>query len=75
MATGQLGYIASAVPVREVWASNTTLFHLASLYLGDPVLWDKIARMNGLDDPWVGGLVKLAIPNPPQVSNGGLLGL
>ncbi len=59
----------------SVQVANTTLFHLATLYYGDPTLWTRIARANGLTDPWVGPITTLAIPRPDgRPGAGGILG-
>ncbi len=71
----EIAYIGGAVPHRAVWATNTTLFHLASHYLGDATLWYVIARLNDLTDPWIGELRRIILPNQVPPSNGGLLGL
>ncbi len=39
-----------------------TLFDIACRYLGDAALWEDIATLNGIDDPWLSGLVTLALP-------------
>src|SRR4051794_35766129 len=55
-------YMAGAVPARLVRVSNTTLFQLAADYLGDPLLWTQIAKLNRFADPWIGGLTEVLIP-------------
>jgi nucleoid-associated protein YgaU len=40
-----------------------TLFDIASRYLGDATQWDTIANLNGIDDPWLSGIVTLVIPD------------
>lgn len=45
---------------------NTTLFHVAALYLGDATLWNLIANANGLTDPIVDGTVQLVLPLVPS---------
>ncbi len=47
---------------------NTTLFHVAALYLGDATLWNLIANANGLTDPVVNGTVQLVLPLIPSTS-------
>lgn len=46
----------------RVTATDTTLFHVAALFLGDPTQWARIARLNGLTDPIIVGSVTLALP-------------
>lgn len=47
---------------------NTTLFHVAALYLGDATLWNLIANANGLTDPFLSGTVWLVLPLVPSTS-------
>ena len=47
---------------------NTTLFHVAALYLGDATLWNLIANANGLSDPLIVGTVQLVLPLIPSTS-------
>ncbi len=47
-----------------VTVSNTTLFHVAAAALGDATQWDRIAALNGLDDPLVTGVMTLVLPVP-----------
>jgi hypothetical protein len=39
-----------------------TLFDIACRYLGDATQWDSIATLNGIEDPWLSGLVTLVLP-------------
>ena len=41
---------------------NTTLFHVAAVYLGDATLWNLVANANGLTDPMIDGTVQLVLP-------------
>lgn len=54
-----------------VTVNNTTLFHVAALYMGDATLWTRIAAANGLDDPIIAGTVQLVVPAPPVAGRGG----
>lgn len=47
---------------------NTTLFHVAALYLGDATLWDLVATANGLADPQVIGTMQLVLPLVPSIA-------
>lgn len=69
-------YMAGAVPARLVRVSNTTLFQLAADYLGDPMLWTRIAKLNGLTDPWIGEMREITIPTalPSKTPPSGILG-
>jgi len=55
--------IALTVPSKIVRVSNTTLFKIAETELGNATLWEKIADLNGLVDPWVDGYLELQIPS------------
>ncbi|WP_176559984.1 hypothetical protein [Teichococcus rhizosphaerae] len=57
---------------KTITVSNTTLFRVAAQQLGDARDWWRIARLNGLTDPMVVGLVTLQIPEPRANSGGGL---
>lgn len=74
-----MAFIGKAVPVLTIQASGTTLFHLASQYLGDATQWTRLAAFNAgavtandFIDPWITGLTAIAIPGP-GTSNGGIL--
>ena len=47
-----------------VTVAGGTLFRLAMIHLGDATQWDRIAGLNGLDDPVLTGLVTLRLPPP-----------
>ena len=47
---------------------NTTLFHVAAVYLRDATLWNLIATANGLSDPLVIGSVQLTLPLVPSTA-------
>lgn len=69
-------YMAGAVSARLVRVSNTTLFQLAADYLGDALYWTRIAKLNKLDDPWIGPLTEILIPatQPRAAAPTGVLG-
>jgi nucleoid-associated protein YgaU len=48
------------------------LFRLALRHLGDATQWNRIAALNGLDDPLLTGLVKLLLPNVDKSAGGGI---
>lgn len=51
-----------------------TLFEVAANELGDPLQWTRIARLNGLADPYVTVPMELKIPPlSPGYSDGGIL--
>ena len=66
-------FVGQAFPAKIVRVSGTTLFHVAARELGDASQWDRIARLNGIVDPWIGPLTDLKIPQPGK-STGGILG-
>ena len=49
--------------------AGTTLFHIASRYLGDATQWTRIAKINNLSDPFLKIIVVLEIP--PMNAPGG----
>ena len=75
MATTAQGFIAAAAPTRTVRVSNTTLFHLAAKFFGNPMNWVDIAEANGLIDPWIFAETAITIPNiVPTTAPDGILG-
>ncbi len=54
--------------------ANTTLFHVAAQELGDATQWNRIAALNGLDDPMLVGVVELLMPSYDVSATGGLPG-
>ncbi len=48
------------------------LFRLALRHLGDATQWNRIATLNGLDDPVVRGLVTLRLPAVDRTAGGGV---
>lgn len=67
-------YIAATVPAKTVRVSNTTLFRVAMIEIGDPLKWTSVAQINGLVDPWVTVLAEIQIPPvPPTGTQTGLL--
>ena len=55
---------------KTVTVSNTTLFHVAAAALGDATQWNRIAALNGIDDPVIVGVVTLVLPMPSSGSLG-----
>ena len=49
---------------RIVTVTNTTLFHVAALWLGDATAWDRIAALNLLTDTTIVGTITLMLPPP-----------
>ena len=54
--------LITARAVRTVTVNNTTLFAVAAELLGDALQWTRIARLNGLTDPFIVGDMELKIP-------------
>ena len=54
--------ILSATAARSVTVSNTTLFEIAARELGDARQWTRIAKLNGIVDPWISDLTTLKLP-------------
>ncbi len=48
------------------------LFRVALAHLGDATQWSRIAALNGLDDPIIEGVVRLALPGFDRGLGGGL---
>ena len=63
-------------PARVVLAAGTNLYALAAQHYGDATQWDRIARANGLTDPFLSGVVSLVIPAISRAGGSdGILGL
>lgn len=64
--------VLSAAAARVVTVSNTTLYDVAAEHLGSAVQWTRIARLNGLLDPWIVGPVTLKLPDydPNNLADG-----
>lgn len=62
--------------VRTLTISGGNLFAIAATEYGDHLLWNLIARANGLRDPFLTGTTALVIPDkPPKVqANTGVIG-
>lgn len=56
------GLVPLAIPAKIVRVSGTTLFAVAAKELGNALLWETVADLNGIDDPWIDGLTELKIP-------------
>lgn len=54
--------LGQTLPAKEVRVSGTTLYHVAARELGDATLWERIAALNGIVDPWIAGARTLQIP-------------
>ncbi len=58
--------------LRVVTVVGGNLFRLAMLHLGDATQWNRIARLNGLDDPVLDGLMTLRLPPRDAGAGGGV---
>jgi hypothetical protein len=55
----------------EVTVVGGDLYRLALTYLGDATQWNRIAALNGLDDPVLSGVVALSMPAVDPAAGGG----
>ena len=58
--------------MRLVTVAGGNLFEVAARLLGDATQWNRIAASNGILDPWLQGLVTLAIPDATPSAGGGI---
>ena len=58
--------------MKTVTAGGGNLFQIALQELGDSTQWNRIARLNGLTDPFLTGLVTLQIPKRDPNAGGGV---
>lgn len=58
--------------MRVITQMGGTLFHVAAAELGDATQWLRIARLNGLDDPVLAGVVTLKLPPRDTGAGGGI---
>jgi len=58
--------------MRTILVSGGTLFHLAAAELGDATQWLRIARLNGISDPMIEGVVRLRLPPVDPQAGGGI---
>ena len=45
------------------------LFDVACRVLGDAARWSDLAALNGIDDPWLNGIITLVIPASSKVGS------
>ena len=57
--------------MRTMTTVGGNLFRIAADTLGDATQWNRIARLNGLDDPVLTGLQTLQLPDPDPGAGGG----
>ncbi len=49
-------------PVKTVTVVSGNLFDIAARYLGDARQWNRVARLNGMADPFFSGIYVLRLP-------------
>ncbi len=55
-----------------VTVAGGDLFRLALAQLGDATQWNRIAKVNGLSDPVLIGLIALRLPAVDATAGGGI---
>jgi nucleoid-associated protein YgaU len=58
--------------VKIVTVAGGDLFRLALARLGDATQWNRIAKLNGLSDPVLAGLITLKLPAVDPAAGGGI---
>jgi len=58
--------------MRVITVAGGDLFRLALEQLGDATQWNRIAALNGLDDPVLDGLQTLRLPERDVSAGGGV---
>lgn len=58
--------------MRTVTVAGGNLFRIAAEQLGDATQWNRIARLNGLSDPVLVGVVVLKLPAQDASAGGGV---
>lgn len=59
--------------MKTLTVAGGNLFALALQELGDATQWNRIAKLNGLSDPIITGIVTLTIPAKDPNAGGGIL--
>lgn len=57
--------------MRSITVVGSNLFRVAAEQLNDATQWIRIAKLNGISDPLIYGLVTLQIPDLDTSSGGG----
>ena len=60
--------------MRAITVAGGNLFRIAAEQLGDATQWVRIARLNGLSDPVLTGVVALRLPARDPKAGGGVAG-
>ncbi len=58
--------------MQTITVCGGTLFDIACDYLGDATQWNRIATLNQIADPWLGGLVTITLPVVNPGAGGGV---
>ncbi len=58
--------------MKVVTVAGGDLFRLALTQLGDATQWNRIAKLNGLSDPVLAGLITLKLPAVDAKAGGGI---
>ena len=58
--------------MKTILQAGGNLFRVAAEQLGDATQWNRIARVNGLSDPMLSGVVTLKIPAVDPTAGGGI---
>lgn len=67
--------LITATAPRAITVTNSNLFAVAASELNDATQWDRIARLNGMTDPFFTGTITLTIPPiNTAAGTGGVLG-
>ena len=57
--------------MRTITTVGGNLFRIAADTLGDATQWNRIARLNGMSDPFFSGLRDLVLPDVDEDAGGG----
>jgi hypothetical protein len=58
--------------MRTIVVAGGNLFAIAARELGDATQWVRIARLNGLSDPFISGVMTLKLPSVDARASGGV---
>ena len=58
--------------MRTITTNLPTLFHVAAAELGDATQWLRLARLNRTDEPMLGGMTTLLVPERDPKAGGGI---
>jgi hypothetical protein len=58
--------------MQTIQVAGGNLFRIAMVYLGDATQWIRIAQLNDISDPMLGGTVTLRIPDVNSSAGGGV---